>query len=609
MGEEASAVLDRLLRSVETVPGSLAVESRPGRGRCLVWNGAACLKRGDEILREDAFALALYSHVLAKRCDFTLATANDAPSGRLMRCSKTKIVRYAGTQAQKNSWKQYMRLESDVLVNVAPKLPTPTVRLACRLIWRRALEGETDASRLIDSLEDHWDALPDARKVELAHMGAFARFVLSSRTSLPRDPDMAEADEKRMTKLLAILSCNVHTIQSATTNECLGIGLFPVASLANHACEPNCVQSFRGRRIVFRALRPIAPGDELCITYIDLLSYFWDRRNALLTHYCFDVWPRMDAAGVEVGEGRGGVEEGPEEPLTIEASQGMGGETYSVLWYRASLPGVISEGGRDTHLMEIVTADAPQEPIGLAFVPENEEELRPTWGGGGGAHDEESASDATVRPVVVWMRRPNRNTPDAVKRVGQYVQGIWTKFHETAGESKGLFADPNPSPDRMTCLRAFRKLHAAYQAAREGTREGGDLRLGTRHLLTTRIAIRLNDFAFALGLPIGGAPDMTFITVARQMGKHLIRTLPDSTILGYDHAYLLTLLISHAKLESEFGSVPEAIEVCRLALKLLPDAPAVDGIAMKRDAEVIYETCMRARAGWLVQEARVQAEG
>ncbi len=67
------------------------------------------------------------------------------------------------------------------------------------------------------------------------------------------------------------------------------MGLYPVGAMVNHSCTPNAMQSFAGRRIVFRAIRPIAAGDEVTISYVELAATRAERRAALLAGYCFDI--------------------------------------------------------------------------------------------------------------------------------------------------------------------------------------------------------------------------------------------------------------------------------------------------------------------------------
>lgn len=52
----------------------------------------------------------------------------------------------------------------------------------------------------------------------------------------------------------------------------VGIGLYPLAAMINHSCQPNTAQSFRGRTVLFTALRQIARGEEITITYVEVKS-------------------------------------------------------------------------------------------------------------------------------------------------------------------------------------------------------------------------------------------------------------------------------------------------------------------------------------------------
>ena len=59
--------------------------------------------------------------------------------------------------------------------------------------------------------------------------------------------------------------------------------------MLNHSCMPNAFQSFVGKRIVFRAIQPIAAGQEATISYVELAATRAERRAALLDGYRFDI--------------------------------------------------------------------------------------------------------------------------------------------------------------------------------------------------------------------------------------------------------------------------------------------------------------------------------
>ena len=49
--------------------------------------------------------------------------------------------------------------------------------------------------------------------------------------------------------------------------EPVGVGLYPTVSLINHSCDPNADLNFFGDSVVVRAVRNIAEGEEICISY------------------------------------------------------------------------------------------------------------------------------------------------------------------------------------------------------------------------------------------------------------------------------------------------------------------------------------------------------
>jgi len=75
--------------------------------------------------------------------------------------------------------------------------------------------------------------------------------------------------------------------------QCAGVGLYPLGAMLNHSCKPNAMQSFVGKRIVFRAVQDIAGGTEVAIAYVELAATRAERRTALLSSYHFDIDPQQ----------------------------------------------------------------------------------------------------------------------------------------------------------------------------------------------------------------------------------------------------------------------------------------------------------------------------
>eukprot|EP00747_Dinoflagellata_sp_TGD_P215504 gnl/TRDRNA2_/TRDRNA2_88196_c0_seq1.p1 gnl/TRDRNA2_/TRDRNA2_88196_c0~~gnl/TRDRNA2_/TRDRNA2_88196_c0_seq1.p1 ORF type:complete len:396 (-),score=62.16 gnl/TRDRNA2_/TRDRNA2_88196_c0_seq1:30-1043(-) len=62
--------------------------------------------------------------------------------------------------------------------------------------------------------------------------------------------------------------------------------------MLNHGEEPSCAQSFAGRRLVIRTVRPVAAGEELTIPYSELAEASCARRAWLREQYHFDPAPQ-----------------------------------------------------------------------------------------------------------------------------------------------------------------------------------------------------------------------------------------------------------------------------------------------------------------------------
>ncbi|GAB4821552.1 hypothetical protein N2152v2_008598 [Parachlorella kessleri] len=196
-------------------------------------------------------------------------------------------------------------------------MPPPTVRLAARALLRNYREasqasqgfgterstaglgsapsrGSTPAAgadsttgdryEAVLSLVHHWESVPDQLKIQYAQMGALAWQLVD----LACPAAAKKAIPKDVALLVARFACNNHTICDEELRP-LGVGLYPLVSMANHSCSPNCMQSFQGSTLVLRAITHVAPGEELTIAYVELGATRWERRASLRAQYYFDI--------------------------------------------------------------------------------------------------------------------------------------------------------------------------------------------------------------------------------------------------------------------------------------------------------------------------------
>eukprot|EP00667_Euglena_gracilis_P015028 EG_transcript_15608 len=88
--------------------------------------------------------------------------------------------------------------------------------------------------------------------------------------------------------LLLRAECNSFSFWSSDGNyEQLGLGVFLDAALYNHDCLPNVAKVVAGRRLRFVALRPIAAGAEVCISYVPVDEDRRSRQQILTRHFHF----------------------------------------------------------------------------------------------------------------------------------------------------------------------------------------------------------------------------------------------------------------------------------------------------------------------------------
>lgn len=98
-----------------------------------------------------------------------------------------------------------------------------------------------------------------------------------------------QVSELYFLRLCAAAQCNSFGVYD-TDDSCIAFGMYPEASYFNHSCVPNLcrVMQHGGRLAAFYALRPIAAGEPLTISYTDVEEQnSAERRRNLLETYRF----------------------------------------------------------------------------------------------------------------------------------------------------------------------------------------------------------------------------------------------------------------------------------------------------------------------------------
>jgi hypothetical protein len=251
----------------------------PTRGIDVQWIGANVgrgvvsardFAAGDVVFEEEPLAAAV---VDPSRCDYTFS------QGATVRSSMTKL-RFSSKSALHSAWKQYFKKESKALTSIQQEI-TPAMKAAMRICWR----GEIG---IVGELETHWDSWSDARREEFVSRGKIVSEAAGRGGAQNATPEACA-------RLLAALAVNATSVTDEVTQKEVAIALYRRAARLNHDSDPNAVQTFRGRTLVLRALRPIGSGEEIRVTYLDLALSAPEQRRRLQEQYHFDYFPEMGA--------------------------------------------------------------------------------------------------------------------------------------------------------------------------------------------------------------------------------------------------------------------------------------------------------------------------
>uniref|UniRef100_A0A3P9AER6 [histone H3]-lysine(4) N-trimethyltransferase n=1 Tax=Esox lucius TaxID=8010 RepID=A0A3P9AER6_ESOLU len=200
----------------------------------------------------------------------------------LLRCSQCKVARYCDVTCQKRAWSIHKR-ECKCLLSLHPRIPTDSVRLAARIIFRLLCPSQMTPQ--LYSFEEHESHLCDVgeeKREGLSQLSSMLQLYLKQ-----EQPDIIQkVPSFDPISLLAKVTCNCFTISDAELQE-IGVGLYPSMSLLNHDCRPSCVMLFQGKTLQLRAIRDIQPTEEVTISYIGVLLPTRERQTQLMEQYHF----------------------------------------------------------------------------------------------------------------------------------------------------------------------------------------------------------------------------------------------------------------------------------------------------------------------------------
>ena len=254
----------------------LALVHCPKKFRKIVAKSEDGIGRGTTVLSSEPLA-AIATDMAC--CSYCFRFPNEEV--RLQRCARCKRALYCKAECQLQDW-------------------TAGHKKLCK--WMDS--GDGDLWRDVEMLVKVTKALTDGDAVDSGgvaakaiNMEAFATLVghrdavdeghrqavLTATRSRDRKLGFSDAE---LSLFLHRFHCNNASITDTELFP-VGEGTYPLGSLLNHSCNPNCAVVFRGRTQVIRAIRDIGAGEELTITYVDAMLEPDDRNIALMRKYRF----------------------------------------------------------------------------------------------------------------------------------------------------------------------------------------------------------------------------------------------------------------------------------------------------------------------------------
>ncbi|XP_072298561.1 N-lysine methyltransferase SMYD2-like [Eucyclogobius newberryi] len=246
----------------------------PGKGRGLRVTRA--FKVGELLFSCPAYTSVLAVEERGNLCEFCLNSKQG-----LARCGKCKKAFYCNAKCQKGDWSMH-KLECSSMIAFGEKwCPSEISRLVARILAKKKSQKEKCSSENMMQVQEMQSHLKDMdnekREMSESDIAQLHRFY-SKHLDFP--------DHQELLSLFSQVACNGFTIEDEELFH-LGTAVYPDVALINHSCLPNTIITFHGTAAEIRAVTDMKPGDEVFISYIDLIYPTDDRNNRLRESYYF----------------------------------------------------------------------------------------------------------------------------------------------------------------------------------------------------------------------------------------------------------------------------------------------------------------------------------
>ncbi|PWY73707.1 SET and MYND domain protein [Aspergillus heteromorphus CBS 117.55] len=198
----------------------------------------------------------------------------------LKACRGCHVVKYCDKTCQSKDWKFAHSLECGIYQQLQPRILPINARAVLRMVLRNGRKKYgTEEMKLFLELETHIKDIRDENEAQWQRIALCSKAVKTYAGT--------EMQEEFISAFGAKLDLNSFNLTNAVYDR-IGVYLHPYAALINHSCTANAVVGFEGDELYVKALRPIAKGDQIFISYVDATNPYSVRRTELRGRYYFD---------------------------------------------------------------------------------------------------------------------------------------------------------------------------------------------------------------------------------------------------------------------------------------------------------------------------------
>ncbi|KAJ3304969.1 hypothetical protein HDV03_002199 [Kappamyces sp. JEL0829] len=285
------AKLEQFNRLLDGFPVKLKYNKKMGR----YIQARQRLKEGKVVLTENATSFVIFHSFLSEYCGHCLKRVNHTKNGGILQSQSERTGLWCQDCGRQAFWCSveckgldrnhaqtcsYLRAVSLSGIAGAASVDFNLMRLLVHVMAASVSANPSGTpyscvESLVSNQKSFTKEFVAAVEIACADLGASLRAT-----------ELGHFSVKDMVKLVCKINSNSHAVHDPLqiTSSAIGVGLFPLTAMLNHSCQPNAVYATGDEgQMVVKSIRPIAEGEQVFVSYVDLFAPRWERRGVLLT--------------------------------------------------------------------------------------------------------------------------------------------------------------------------------------------------------------------------------------------------------------------------------------------------------------------------------------